>query len=195
LNQEIPMPRIALIVGSTREGRFADIPAQWIADGARRRDDLTLEMLDLREWRLPLLGDPDPHGAVDGWRRQIARFDGYVATVAEYNHGPAAVLKNAFDLVFDEWQRKPIGFVGYGGLGAARAVEQLRTVAIELQMAPIRNAVHIGGEVFQQVARYGVPLEEYEHLAKERSRFLDQLAWWAQALRAARVGPPAAVAA
>jgi NAD(P)H-dependent FMN reductase len=188
------MLRIALIVGSTRAGRFADIPAQWIAAGAGARNDFSLETLDLRTLRLPLLGEPDPEGAADAWREQVDRFDGYIATVAEYNHGPAAALKNALDLGFDEWQRKPIGFVGYGGLGAARAIEQLRAVAIELQMAPIRNAIHISGEVFQQVARYGVPLEDYEHLEQGRTRFFDQLVWWTRALKAAREQPAAALA-
>lgn len=185
------MLRIALIVGSTRTGRFADIPAQWLLAAARGRSDFALEALDLRSLHLPLLGEPDPEDAAGAWRQQIDRFDGYIATVAEYNHGPTAVLKNAFDLGDEGWQRKPICFVGYGGLGAARAIEQLRSVVIELRMAPIRQSVHIGAEVFQQVSRYGVPLEEYEHLARTRDRLFDELCWWARALKGAREEPAA----
>jgi len=185
------MLRIALIVGSTRAGRFADIPAQWLLAGACDRSDLVVDTLDLRTWRLPLLGEADPDDTAGSWARQIERFDGYVATVAEYNHGPTAVLKNALDLGGKGWRRKPIGFVGYGGVGGARAIEQLRAIAIELQLAPIRQSVHVGAEVFQQVSRYGVPLEEYEHLATTRDRLFEDLSWWARALRAAREEPAA----
>ncbi|HYP83941.1 NAD(P)H-dependent oxidoreductase [Variovorax sp.] len=185
------MLRIALIVGSTRAERFADLPARWIAHAAARRTDLRLETLDLRRLALPLLGEPGAQAIAAGWQRQLARFDGYVATVAEYNHGPPAALKNAFDMAREEWARKPIGFVGYGGLGAARAIEQLRNVAVELEMAPLRPAVHISGECFRQASRHGAPLEAYEELARSREALFDHLAWWGRALREARAVPDA----
>jgi NAD(P)H-dependent FMN reductase len=141
------MLKIGLIIGSIRPNRFADIPAWWITEGARPRSDLALTVLDLRDQHLPLFNEPVPPARTSGaysrpetgaWRHKIGALDGFIATVAEYNHGPTAALKNALDSAFHEWQRKPIAFVGYGGVGAARAIEHLRGVAIELPMAPIR---------------------------------------------------------
>jgi NAD(P)H-dependent FMN reductase len=112
-----------LIVGSTRPNRFADTPVQWLVEGASARSDLRLTVLDLRDFELPFLNEPVYTGGVytqpkaEAWRKRIGEFDAFVATVAEYNHGPTAVLKNAFDSAFLEWQRKPIAFVGYGGVG------------------------------------------------------------------------------
>ena len=119
------------------------------------RPDLRLTVLDLRDHRLPLFNEPAPPAYTGGiytepeaetWRKHIGELDAFAATVAEYNHGPTAVLKNAFDSAYLEWQRKPIAFVGYGGVGAARAIETLRGVVIELQMAPIKQEVNIGME-------------------------------------------------
>ncbi len=142
------MLKVGLIVGSTRPNRFADIPMRWLVEGAAARRDLELTVLDLPEFRLPFLNEPASPMATGGvfsepeaerWRKRIGEFDAFVAIVAEYNHGPTAILKNALDSALNEWQRKPIAFVGYGGVGAARAIETLRGVVIELQMAPIRH--------------------------------------------------------
>ncbi len=142
------MLKIGMIVGSTRPNRFADTPAKWLVEGAAARTDLKLEVLDLRDYKLPFFNEPASPAYTGGvytqpeaeaWRKRIGEFDAFIATVAEYNHGPTAVLKNAFDSAYLEWQRKPIAFVGYGGVGAARAIETLRGVVIELQMAPIRH--------------------------------------------------------
>jgi NAD(P)H-dependent FMN reductase len=188
--------KLALIIGSTRPNRFADIPARWVAEGASARLDFTLETVDLRDWPLPFLEEPTSLHVTGGvysnpvaerWRRAIGPFDGYIATAAEYNHGPTAVLKNALDSAHNEWKDKPIAFVGYGGVGGARAVEQLRMTAIELQMAPIRYAVHIGHEPFLGVLMHGKQLDDYPFLAQNRSAMFDQLVWWARALKAARV--------
>lgn len=184
---------IALIVGSTRIDRFADVPARWIAGGVAERDDITLEVLDLRDYRLPFFGEPHDADAADrsrssiaDWRRDIERADGYIVTAAEYNHAPTAVLKNALDHATSEWHRKPIAFVGYGGVGGARAVEHLRHIAVELQMVPIKAAIHIAGDIFSQAAARRVRLEDYPHFESGRAVMLDQLVWWGRALRAAR---------
>jgi NAD(P)H-dependent FMN reductase len=186
---------LALIVGSTRPNRFADIPARWLLEGAAARSDFTLEAVDLRDWPLPFFEEPTSLHVTGGvytnpiaerWRQAIGPFDGYIATAAEYNHGPTAVLKNAFDSAHNEWKDKPIAFVGYGGVGGARAVEQLRMIAIELQMAPIKHAVHIGQEPFLGVLMGGKQLDDYAFLAQSRSKMFDQLVWWARALKAAR---------
>jgi NAD(P)H-dependent FMN reductase len=109
-----------------------------------------------------------------------------VATVAEYNHGPTAVLKNAFDSAFIEWHRKPIAFVGYGGVGAARAIETLRGVVIELQMAPIRHEVNIAMEPFLGILQKSRSLNDYDYLVQSRDAMFDHLVWWGEALKAAR---------
>jgi NAD(P)H-dependent FMN reductase len=187
--------RIGLIIGTTRPNRFADVPAQWLMRGAAERSDLALEVLDLRDWPIPLFEEPAPPTATGGvytnpvcerWRRKLVEFDGFIATVAEYNHGPTAVLKNALDSALLEWKDKPISFVGYGGVGAARAIEQLRLNVIELHMAPIRNAVHIGLEPFLGVLTKGKSLDDYPFLGAARTAMFDQLIWWARALEAAR---------
>jgi NAD(P)H-dependent FMN reductase len=187
--------KIALIVGSTRPNRFADVPARWVVEGAAERSDFMLEVLDLRDWTLPFFDQPASparntpgysNPVVARWRDQVREFDAFIATVAEYNHGPTAVLKNALDTAYTEWNKKPIGFVGYGGVGGARAVEQLRTVAIELQMAPVMRAVHIGLEPSLGVMLHGKALDDYPYLAESRTAMFDQLVWWGNALKAAR---------
>jgi NAD(P)H-dependent FMN reductase len=116
------------------------------------------------------------------WRIRCLRGDS-----PEYNHGPTAVLKNAFDSAPIEWQRKPIAFVGYGGVGAARAIETLRGVVIELQMAPIRHEVNIGMEPFLAILQNGRALNNYGFLMQSRELMFDHLlVWWGEALKAAR---------
>ena len=189
------MLKVGLIVGSTRPNRFADTPVQWLVEGASARRDLRLTVLDLRDNRLPFFNEPASPAFTGGaytqpeaeaWRKRIGEFDAFVATVAEYNHGPTAVLKNAFDSAFIEWHRKPIAFVGYGGVGAARAIETLRGVVIELQMAPIRQEVNIAMEPFLGILQKGRSLNDYDYLVQGRDAMFDHLVWWGEALKAAR---------
>jgi NAD(P)H-dependent FMN reductase len=186
-------PRIGIIVGSTRQGRFGDRPADWILEIARRRTDLTAELIDLRDYPLPMFDEPmapawkpAAHPVAQRWSVQIAALDGLIIVTPEYNHGYAGVLKNALDHAYAEFARKPIGFVGYGAVGAARAIEQLRLVAIELQMAPVRNAVHIGMAEFLGLMRQGKTFDDFPYLAQSAAGLLDDIAWWARALHAAR---------
>jgi NAD(P)H-dependent FMN reductase len=188
-----PVPRIGIVIGSTREGRFADKPAQWIHGIAQKRTDLAFELVDLRDHPLPFFNEPmSPawapvkNEAAQRWAARLATLDGLVVVTPEYNHGPSAVLKNAFDYAYKEFGRKPIGFVGYGGVGAARAVEQLRLVATELQMAPVRNVVHIGMVEFLGIWQQGKSFDDYPHLAQAAGGLLDDMAWWATALKNAR---------
>jgi NAD(P)H-dependent FMN reductase len=189
------MLKVGMIIGSTRPNRFADSVAPWVVEGASARRDLQLTVLDLRDFRLPLFNEPAPPSytggvytepAAEAWRHRIGEFDAFVAVTPEYNHGPTGALKNAFDSAFVEWRRKPIAFVGYGGVGAARAIETLRGVVVELQMAPIRHEVNIAMEPFLGILQGGRALNDYGYLVRSRDLMFDELAWWGEALRAAR---------
>ncbi|RST88052.1 NADPH-dependent oxidoreductase [Aquibium carbonis] len=186
-------PRIGIVIGSTRKARFADKPAQWIFDLAAAHGDFEVEMVDLRDYPLPFFEEdrspawgPSEGEVAQAWQKKVASLDGYIFTVAEYNRGPTAVLKNALDYAYTEWNAKPAAFVGYGGVGAARAVEQLRLHAVELQMAPIRSGVHILMADFVALMQGQAKLGEIAHLEDGAKAMLDQFAWWAKALKAAR---------
>lgn len=186
-------PKIAIVVGSTRQGRFADHPANWIYELARQRGDIDVELVDLRDYPLPFFDEqaspawvPSKSEVAQEWQTKIAGFDGFVFTAAEYNRGPAAVLKNALDYAYPQWNKKTAAFVGYGGVGGARSVEQLRLNAVELQMAPIRSAVHIQWSVMSEVRENNKKLSDFEFLNQSGREMLDQLVWWTRALKSAR---------
>ena len=186
-------PRLAVVIGSIRPNRFAEHPAQWIADAARQHGGLEVELIDLKDYPLPLFAEerspaygPSKDEVAQRWRQKVAEFDAYIFTAAEYNRGPTPVLKNALDHAYKEWNNKPVSFVGYGGVGGARAVEQLRLNAVELQMAPIRTAVHIQFPVYLAVVKEGKTLGEFDFLNQAAKDMLDQLAWWTDALKTAR---------
>lgn len=189
------MLRVGVIVGSTRPNRYADKVTSWLVKAMGERKDLVAETLDLREFDLPFMREPVPPTLANGvftdlnaqaWGKRLAAQDAFIAVTPEYNHGPSGVLKNAFDSGLWEWRRKPIAFVGYGGVGGARAIETLRGVVIELQMAPIRSEVNIGAEAFISTLQGGRSLEEFDFLARSRAILLDDLVWWGRALKAAR---------
>ena len=142
------MTRIGIILGSTRPNRNGEQVANWVFDLASRRDDAEFELIDLRDYPLPHLDEPLPpslgqyqHEHTKQWAATIASFDGFVIVTPEYNHGTSGVLKNAIDYLYAEWNNKAVGFVSYGSVGGARAVEHLRLVAGELQMADVRQQV------------------------------------------------------
>lgn len=183
---------ILIILASTREGRAGEKVARWVKEQAATRSDFASELVDLRDWPLPFFtsatppGSPDyrPEGLVQQWSEKIASADGFLVVTPEYNHGYPAALKNALDHLFREWNRKPVAFVSYGGAaGGARSVEQLRQVAVELAMAPIREALHITA-IWSALNEDGSPKDP--SAAKRLTAVLDELAWWANALKAAR---------
>ncbi len=187
--------KLAVIIGSIRPNRFADHPAQWIAEAARQRGDFEVEIVDLKDYPLPLFAEttspaygPSQDPIAQRWQQKVAEFDAYVFTAAEYNRGPTGVLKNALDYSYREWNRKPVSYVGYGGVGGARAIEQLRLNAIELQMAPIRAAVHIQIPAYLAVLKEGKKLSDFDVLNQNAKDMLEQLAWWTTALKTAREG-------
>jgi NAD(P)H-dependent FMN reductase len=186
-------PKIALVIGSTRDNRFADKPAAWFKALADARSEIDVDLIDLKDFPLPFFNEvssslyvPAKNEVAQKWQKTVASYDGFVFTAAEYSRGPTAVLKNALDYAYTEWNRKPVGFVGYGGVGGARAVEQLRLHAVELQMAPVRNAVHIVWADMAQVASGAKQLSEFDHLNAAANGLLDDIVWWSKALKIAR---------
>ena len=193
--------KIKTILGTTRQKRFGDKPARWISDEARTLPDVEVELLDLRDYPLPHFDEPaspmwkqgkyDDEG-VQRWADRVADGDAFIIVSPEYNHGYPAVLKNAIDYIYPEWARKPVGFVSYGNAGGARGVEQLRLVAIEMQMWPIRSAIHIPPAVYMTVMHEAVPANPdlFKPLKEGRvnhvERFLTELLWAARALKQAR---------
>ncbi|MCJ1901553.1 MULTISPECIES: NAD(P)H-dependent oxidoreductase [Paracoccus] len=192
-------PHIAIIIGSTRAARFADKPAAWLLENARKREDMSFELVDLRDYDLPLFDEvasnlwvPSQDPRAVKWQQKLAEFDGYVFLTSEYNHSVSGSLKNALDQAYKEWNRKPAAAMGYGGVGAARAIEHLRGIAVELQMVPLRNAVHLGGGDFFKVSPLGANGEMAEveaNLLPALEAMLDELHWWAEATMAQRAKP------
>jgi NAD(P)H-dependent FMN reductase len=180
--------RIGIIVGSTRIGRFAEFPAKWIAEIAGKRDDIEVEILDLLDYPMHFFGEERTSTAqtetAERWKKKLREFDGFVVTVAEYNHGPTAVLKNAIDL--GEFINKPVGFVGYGGVGGARAIEHLRLVFVEMSAASVKTGIHISFPEYLTVVKGEKTLADYEHLNEAANNQLNQLVLWANALKTAR---------
>lgn len=189
------MISLKVIIGSTREGRFGDKAAAWLAGEIRKHKEIEVEMLDLRDYNMPFYNEPvSPaykqkpfkNEAVASFTKKIAEGDAFVIVTPEYNHGTSGVLKNALDWVYAEWNNKPVAFVSYGGVGGARAVEQLRLNAIELKMAPIQKAIHIL-QHWTLLDEQGRPKEgAFEPFAKGAEAMLAELIWWANALKNAR---------
>lgn len=189
--------KIAVILSSTRPTRLADKPAKWFLDFATvTHPEMSFELVDLRDYNLPFFDEmasnawmPSKSEAAVAWQKKIGEFDGYIFVTAEYNHSITGALKNALDQAYVEWGKKPMGAVGYGGVGAARAIEQLRLIAVELQMVPVRNAVHIGGGDFMAISPMGKNAEMSEiaaHIEGSAKALLADIAWWGAATKAAR---------
>jgi NAD(P)H-dependent FMN reductase len=187
--------KVKIILGSTRQERFSDKPGTWMLGEAKKRSDMDVELLDLRDYPMPFFDEatspsskkePYKNEAVTKWTAKIAEADAFVIVAPEYNHGAPAVLKNALDYVYPEWNNKPVAFVSYGSVLGARSVEQLREVVIELQMAPIRNALHLPIDVLMALRNGAQPAEALAPLAERAKGLLDQLVWWGNALKVAR---------
>ena len=184
------MLKIAIVIGSTRPGRKAEAVAQWVQQIAGKRQDAEYELLDIASYNLPLLDEPVPpsmgkyskeHTKV--WAAKVASFDGYVFVTPEYNHSTSAALKNALDFVYQEWNNKAAGFVGYGSAGGVRAVEQLRLVMGELQIADVRAQVMLS--LFTDFEKM-TTFKPAAHQEKAVSGMLDQLVAWSGALKTLR---------
>jgi NAD(P)H-dependent FMN reductase len=184
-----PPLHVAVIVGSTRDGRLGSTIAQWFVAQCASRTDLTLDLIELADARLPAVLPTRPDPSVAAYAARIGRADAFVVVTPEYNHGYPASLKQAIDVAHAEWQAKPVGFVSYGGIsGGLRAVEQLRQVFAELHATTIRNSVSFH-DAWHRFHSSGEPVEP-DGCNAAAKLMLDQLTWWASALRTARAAHP-----
>src|SRR6266404_3677947 len=184
------MLKVGIITGSTRPNRKSLDVSNWALEIARKRNDAEYELVDIKDFELPLLDEPmppsmgryqEPH--TKRWAAKIASLDAFVFVSPEYNHGIPAVLKNAIDFLFAEWKDKAAGFVSYGGAGGARAVEQLRLVRAEVQIATVRNQVLLS--LFTDFETFSIfkPGPQQEASA---NAMVDQLIAWGGALKMLR---------
>lgn len=181
--------KIAVIVGSTRKGRFGRVVADWFVGEAQQRDDMEFDVIDLAEVDLPAtlpdFTDEQEPEAVQTLAPRLAAADGFVLVTPEYNHSYPASLKTAIDWYLKEWQAKPFAFVSYGGVsGGLRSVEHLRPVLSEVHATSIRDTVSFHG-AWERFDENGQPRDPDGCNTAAKS-LLDQLSWWATALRTAR---------
>ena len=187
------MLRIAIIIGSTRPGRKGETVAKWVYEIAQKRNEgggAEFELVDIKDFNLPLLDEPVPPSLgqyskehTKAWAAKINSFDAYVFVTPEYNHGTSAALKNAIDFIYKEWNNKAAGFVGYGGASGTRAVENLRLVMGEMQVADVR--AQVGLSLYTDFENFSVfkPAAQQEQSV---NAMLDQVIAWGGALKTLR---------
>ena len=181
------MLKIAIIIGSTRPGRNGEAVAKWVYEIAHKRTDAEFELVDIKDFNLPLLDEPVPgqHAKehTKAWAAKIDSFDAYVFVTPEYNHATSGALKNAIDFLYKEWNNKAAGFIGYGGASGTRAVENLRLVMAEIQVADVR--AQVGLSLFTDFESFSVfkpgPKQE-----QSVNAMLDQVIAWGGALKTLR---------
>jgi NAD(P)H-dependent FMN reductase len=184
------MIKIGIITGSTRPGRNSEAVARWVLDIAKKRSDAAFELVDIRDYDLPLLDEPVPPSMgqytkphTKAWAARIDPFDAYVFVTPEYNHAPSGALKNAIDYLYREWNDKAAGFVSYGSAGGARAVEQLRLVMGELRVADVRAQVLLS--LFTDFENFSI-FKPAAHQEASLNTMLDQVIAWGGALKTLR---------
>jgi NAD(P)H-dependent FMN reductase len=184
------MLRVGIIIGSTRPGRKSEAVAKWVYEIAQKRSDAEFELVDIKDFNLPVLDEPmSPitgqytHEHTKKWSEKIASFDGYVFVTPEYNHGTSGALKNAIDYLYKEWINKSAGFVSYGGTAGVRAVENLRLVMGELQVADVR--AQVGLSLYTDFENFSVFKPSPQH-EKSVNAMLDQVIAWGSALKTLR---------
>ena len=195
------MTKIAIILGSTRPGRNGEAVAKWVLEKASARTEATYELVDLADYPLPHLDEPIPPSAqqyenehTKAWSRTIEAFDGFIIVTPEYNRSTSGVLKNAIDFLYHEWNNKAVGFVSYGAAASGlRAVEHLRVIAAELQMADVRSAVGIS--LHTDFEGFTTMKDDLPHHVTALDDMLGQLVAWSTAMRTVRVAKGEAAAA
>jgi NAD(P)H-dependent FMN reductase len=182
--------KIAIILGSTRPGRNGKAVADWVFGKALARIGADYDLIDLADHPLPHMDEPmspmlGQHAGehTKTWAATIAPYDGYIFVTPEYNHSTSGVLKNAIDYLYAEWNNKAAAFVSYGSVGGARAVEHLRAVCSELQIAHVRQ--QLAFSMFTDFENFSDfrPAELHDDLA---NTMFDQLEAWARALKPLR---------
>jgi NAD(P)H-dependent FMN reductase len=191
--EEFSMLKIAIIIGSTRPGRKGETVARWVNEIAQKRSDAEYELVDIADFNLPLLDEPLPNAQAMGqqyskphtiaWSEKIGSFDGYVFVTPEYNHATSGALKNAIDFLFNEWKNKAAGFVGYGGNGGSRAIENLRLILGELSIADVR--AQVGLSLITDFENYSV-FKPGAHQEPAVNTMIDQVIAWSGALKTLR---------
>lgn len=184
------MLNIAVVTGSTRPGRNNIAVANWVLENASKRTDANFELVDIADFNLPVLDEGMPAAYAQysqehtkKWSAAIAKYDGYIFVTAEYNHSITGALKNALDYLNTEFNNKAAGFVGYGSAGGVRAVEHLRQIASELQLAHVRNQVQLS--LFTDFENFSVFKPAAQHV-DSLSAMLDQLVPWTTAMKTLR---------
>lgn len=184
------MLKVGIIIGSTRPGRKAEAVARWVYEIARKRTGVEFELVDVLDFNLPLLDEPVPPSMgqysqphTKAWAARIATFDAFVFVTPEYNHGTSGALKNAIDFLFAEWNNKAAGFVAYGSAGGVRAVEQLRLVMGEIQIADVRSQVMLS--LFTDFENFTTFKPDPRHEAAVNA-MLDQVIAWGGVLKPLR---------
>lgn len=184
------MLNVGIILGSTRPGRVGDSVAEWVYDQVRKREDANYELIDLKDQKLPLLDEVNPpaqkkyeKGHTINWAQKIKNFDAYVFVTPEYNHSTSGALKNAIDYLYSEWNNKVAGFVAYGSVGGVRAVEHLRLIMAELQIATVREQVAFS--LFSDFENFS-KFRPQGHHSQKLGAMMDQLLLWGEAMKRIR---------
>lgn len=184
-------PYIQVIIGSVREGRSGAAVGHWFMEQVAHRTDVELELVDLKDWDLPL----DMEAKIPAmneyskettkkWSAQVSKADGYIFVTPEYNHGYPAGLKNALDQVYHEWAKKPAAFIGYGALGASRAIEQLVPVVAQIGMVPLSSrSINIIDAWAAFDDKGGI---NQENIRGDANKLLNTVIEWANDLKQAR---------
>lgn len=183
--EEQPMTKlnIGIILGSTREGRVSPQVGAWVKELADKRGDANYTIIDIADYKLPLLGEAGDASGAAAWSQAVAAQDGFVFIVQEYNHSISGALKNALDYLRVEWNNKAAGIVSYGSVGGARAAEHLRGILGELLVADVR--VHPALSLFTDFEN-GTDFKPKEVQADSVNQMLDQVIPWATALKTIR---------
>lgn len=174
--------KIGIILGSTREGRVSPYVGKWVEEHSKNREQ-SYEIVDIKDYHLPLLGEPGDMSGVSKWQEKIASLDGYIFITSEYNHGLAASLKNAIDYLHPEINNKPAGIVSYGSIGGARAAEHLRGVLAAMQVADINAQVLLSNFLDFDADRTFKPRDLHN---SNLTMIFNQLETWATALKTIR---------
>lgn len=186
--------KVGVILGSVRDIRRGGRVSKWLMSQLAQRENIEVELLDLKDYSLPFFDESNsPEGlagkynndVAKAWSAKIASKDAFIVVTPEYNHGTSAVLKNALDWLYGEWAKKPVAFVSYSpnAAGGVRAVEQLRQNVIELQMAPLRESIHITYvlDTFDEDGNL-----QQGHFNERLEKLIEELSWWSKALKNAR---------